>query len=167
MKGNEDLRCSVGSILAKHCPMRGQLQSCKYLGPSGTCDDCSFHWCLVAGFGLEVVTVFRGNYKTAQKRIKVLEERVRELEDTCPITLKVDRGTISKLLGAHREEVEKQMETIEVKCTKCGAIHRVPKGQLTQEGISQYVCETCSEAVLERRVEDLENRKGGRQLLTD
>jgi hypothetical protein len=54
MKGNEELRCSVGSILAKHCPMRGQLTNCKYLGPSGTCDDCSFHWCLVAGFGLEV-----------------------------------------------------------------------------------------------------------------
>jgi predicted SprT family Zn-dependent metalloprotease len=107
------------------------------------------------------------NYKTAQKRIKVLESRVRELEDTCTVTLNVDRGTVLRILEDHREKVEGQMETIEVKCTKCGSTHRVQKGQLTQEGIEQYVCETCSEAVLERRVEDMENRKGGRQLLTD
>ena len=61
----------------------------------------------------------------------------------------------------------KKMEIDQVKCTKCGAVKSVPHGFLTQEGIRKYQCETCSEQVLETRVADMEDRKGGRQLLVD
>jgi DNA-directed RNA polymerase subunit RPC12/RpoP len=59
------------------------------------------------------------------------------------------------------------MEIDQVKCTECGVMKSIPQGFLTQEGKRQYVCETCSEQVLENRVAEMEDRKGGRQLLID
>jgi DNA-directed RNA polymerase subunit RPC12/RpoP len=59
------------------------------------------------------------------------------------------------------------MDYEQVRCTKCGKKVQVTKGFLTQDGVANYVCETCSEQVLERRVADFEDRKGGRTLLTD
>lgn len=58
-------------------------------------------------------------------------------------------------------------ECITVTCVKCFRKVRVVAGQLTQEGVENYVCEICVDPVLERRVEARENTVGGRTLLID
>jgi hypothetical protein len=58
-------------------------------------------------------------------------------------------------------------ECITVTCVKCLRKVSVVAGQLTQEGVENYVCEICADPVLERRVEAHENTAGGRTLLID
>ena len=61
--------------------------------------------------------------------------------------------------------MDNQTEYEDVKCVKCGAASRIPRGHLTEAGKRNHRCRVCQESVVERQIE--EKRIGDRKLLID
>lgn len=75
--GDPDTRMKVLEILKEKCSLKTVLRldkPCPYLGPSNSCDDCSFDWMTISDSVLKVVKARRASYEHEKEKFVQLKK---------------------------------------------------------------------------------------------